>query len=87
MTALAPGQRTNRKGSTMAAMRATWTGAIAFGLVSVNCKLYKSTSSHDVSFKQVHKTDGGAIRYVKTCADCACHGIVDARRLRMARYR
>lgn len=54
----------------MAAMRATWTGAIAFGLVSVNCKLYKSTSSHDVSFKQVHKTDGGAIRYVKTCADC-----------------
>src|SRR5262245_39001288 len=48
-------------------MRAIWSGAVSFGLVSVPVKLYTATSSHDVRFHQVHATDGGRIRYKRVC--------------------
>lgn len=49
-------------------MRAIWKGAVSFGLVSVPVKLYSATESHDVSFRQVHVTDGGRIKYQRVCS-------------------
>jgi DNA end-binding protein Ku len=49
-------------------MRAIWKGAVSFGLVSVPVKLYAATESHDVSFRQVHVTDGGRVRYQRICS-------------------
>jgi len=54
----------------MAAMRATWTGTIQFGMVAIPVKLYKAVSSHDIGFSQAHAADMGKVKYVKTCADC-----------------
>lgn len=41
---------------------------MSFGLVSVPIKLYSATSNHDVRFHQVHATDGGRIKYKRTCS-------------------
>ncbi|MFT4287352.1 Ku protein [Nocardioides sp.] len=49
-------------------MRAIWKGAVSFGLVNVPVKLYAATESHDVSFRQVHASDGGRIRYQRVCS-------------------
>ncbi|NMH98341.1 Ku protein [Pseudonocardia acidicola] len=49
-------------------MRAMWSGAVSFGLVSVPIKLYSATSNHDIRFHQVHAEDGGRIRYKRTCS-------------------
>lgn len=51
-------------------MRAIWSGAVSFGLVSVPIKVYSATSNHDVRFHQVHGEDGGRIRYKRTCEVC-----------------
>ena len=51
-------------------MRAIWSGAVSFGLVSVPIKVYSATSNHDVRFHQVHGADGGRIRYKRTCEVC-----------------
>jgi DNA end-binding protein Ku len=51
-------------------MRAMWKGAVSFGLVNVPVKLYTATTSHDISFHQVHRTDGGRIRYKRVCDVC-----------------
>ena len=51
-------------------MRAVWSGAISFGLVNVPVKAYSAVEDHDVSFHQVHATDGGRIRYQRTCEVC-----------------
>ncbi|MFE0425426.1 Ku protein [Streptomyces sp. NPDC058953] len=48
-------------------MRSIWNGAISFGLVSIPIKLVNATESHSVSFRQIHTTDGGRIRYRKVC--------------------
>ena len=48
-------------------MRAIWKGAISFGLVSIPVRLYTATEERDVSFHQVHRTDGGRIRYRRVC--------------------
>jgi DNA end-binding protein Ku len=48
-------------------MRSIWKGAISFGLVSIPVKLYGATETKDVAFHQVHATDGGRIRYKRTC--------------------
>src|ERR1700754_4495445 len=53
---------------TGARMRAMWSGAVSFGLVSVPVKLYSATSSHDIRFHQVHAADGGRIKYKRTCS-------------------
>lgn len=49
-------------------MRAIWKGAVAFGLVNVPVKLYAATGERDVPLHQVHKTDGGRIRYRRVCS-------------------
>jgi DNA end-binding protein Ku len=51
-------------------MRAMWKGAVSFGLVNVPVKMYTATSSHDISFHQVHRADGGRIRYKRVCDVC-----------------
>jgi DNA end-binding protein Ku len=49
------------------AVRAIWKGAVSFGLVSIPVKLYTATEEKDVSFHQVHREDGGRIRYKRVC--------------------
>jgi DNA end-binding protein Ku len=49
-------------------MRAMWSGAVSFGLVSVPVKAYSATTNHDIRFHQVHGTDGGRIKYKRTCS-------------------
>jgi DNA end-binding protein Ku len=49
-------------------VRAIWKGAVSFGLVNVPVRLYSATESHDVSFRQVHASDGGRIKYQRICA-------------------
>lgn len=51
-------------------MRAIYSGAISFGLVSVPVKLYTATQSHDLPLHQVHNSDGGRIRYQRKCEVC-----------------
>ncbi|MEO3937903.1 Ku protein [Dermatophilaceae bacterium Soc4.6] len=48
--------------------RAMWKGAVSFGLVNVPVKLYSATEDHDISFRQVHREDGGQIRYRRVCS-------------------
>ncbi len=48
-------------------MRSIWKGAITFGLVNVPVKVYSATEDHDASLHQVHKKDGGRIRYQRKC--------------------
>ncbi len=48
-------------------MRSIWRGAISFGLVTVPVKLYSATEQKDVTFHQVHRDDGGRIRYKRVC--------------------
>jgi DNA end-binding protein Ku len=48
-------------------MRSIWKGSISFGLVSIPVKLYSATEEKDVSFHQVHRDDGGRIRYKRVC--------------------
>ena len=49
-------------------MRAIWKGAISFGLVSIPVKLYTAIEERDISFHQVHREDGGRIRYRRVCS-------------------
>jgi DNA end-binding protein Ku len=51
-------------------MRAIWKGAVAFGLVNVPVKVYAATGEHQVPLHQVHRDDGGRIRYRKVCSVC-----------------
>jgi len=48
--------------------RAMWKGAVSFGLVNVPVKLYSATEDHDISFRQVHREDGGRIHYKRVCS-------------------
>jgi DNA end-binding protein Ku len=45
-----------------------WKGAVSFGLVNVPVKLYSATEDHDISFRQVHREDGGRIHYKRVCS-------------------
>ncbi len=45
-----------------------WKGAISFGLVSIPVRLFSATEEKDVSFRQVHREDGGRIRYKRVCS-------------------
>jgi DNA end-binding protein Ku len=51
-------------------MRAIWKGAVSFGLVSIGVRLYSATEERDIRFHQVHREDGGRIRYKRTCSVC-----------------
>lgn len=48
-------------------MRSIWKGAISFGLVTIPVKLYSATEQKDVTFHQVHRVDGGRIKYKRVC--------------------
>jgi DNA end-binding protein Ku len=45
-----------------------WKGSISFGLVSIPVRLFSATEEKDISFRQVHREDGGRIRYKRVCA-------------------
>jgi DNA end-binding protein Ku len=47
--------------------RSIWKGAISFGLVTIPVKLYSATEEKDISFRQVHASDGGRIKYKRVC--------------------
>jgi len=49
-------------------VRAIWKGAVAFGLVNVPVRLFAATGEHEVALHQVHREDGGRIRYQKVCS-------------------
>jgi DNA end-binding protein Ku len=51
-------------------MRSVWRGAISFGLVTIAVRLYTATEEHDFRFHQVHREDGGRIRYKRVCSVC-----------------
>jgi DNA end-binding protein Ku len=51
-------------------VRSIWKGAISFGLVSIPVKLYSATEERDIAFRQVHRADGGRIRYQRVCTTC-----------------
>jgi DNA end-binding protein Ku len=48
-------------------MRSIWAGAISFGMVVIPVKLYAATEQRDVSFRQVHREDGGRVQYRRVC--------------------
>lgn len=62
-----PERRLSRRGSRV---RSIWKGAISFGLVSIPVKLYSATEERDIAFRQVHREDGGRIRYQRVCTTC-----------------
>jgi len=47
--------------------RSIWKGAISFGLVTIPVKLFSATEEKDISFRQVHPSDGGRIQYKRFC--------------------
>jgi DNA end-binding protein Ku len=49
-------------------MRSMWKGAISFGLVMIPVRLYAATEQKDISFRQVHREDGGRIRFRRVCS-------------------
>jgi DNA end-binding protein Ku len=51
-------------------MRSVWRGAISFGLVTIGVRLYSATEEHDFRFHQVHRKDGGRVRYKRVCEVC-----------------
>ncbi|MTD15280.1 Ku protein [Nakamurella sp. YIM 132087] len=51
-------------------MRSIWKGSLVFGLVNVPVAVYSATEDRDIKFHQVHATDGGRIRYQRTCEAC-----------------
>ncbi|MGI8665865.1 MAG: Ku protein [Jatrophihabitans sp.] len=52
-------------------MRAIWKGAVSFGLVNVPVRLFAATEDNDIRFHQVHREDGGRIKYKRTCSICS----------------
>ncbi len=49
-------------------MHSMWKGAISFGLVMIPVRLYAATEQKDISFRQVHRTDGGRIKFRRVCS-------------------
>jgi DNA end-binding protein Ku len=51
-------------------MHSMWKGAVSFGLVMIPVKLYAATEQKDIAFRQVHREDGGRIRFRRFCSVC-----------------
>jgi DNA end-binding protein Ku len=51
-------------------MHSMWKGAVSFGLVMIPVKLYAATEQKDIAFRQVHREDGGRIRFRRFCSIC-----------------
>ncbi|HEX6934493.1 MAG TPA: Ku protein [Streptosporangiaceae bacterium] len=47
-----------------------WKGGISFGLVMIPVRLYAATEQKDIAFRQVHRADGGRIRFRRFCSVC-----------------
>jgi DNA end-binding protein Ku len=47
-----------------------WKGGISFGLVMIPVRLYAATEQKDIAFRQVHRVDGGRIRFRRFCSVC-----------------
>jgi DNA end-binding protein Ku len=50
-------------------MRAIWTGAISFGLVTIPVKLYTATQQKDVRFRLLHRKDSAPIVEKRFCTE------------------
>ncbi|HEV3461695.1 MAG TPA: Ku protein [Candidatus Dormibacteraeota bacterium] len=61
------GKRRRETEESPRALRAIWSGAISFGLVSIPVRLYTATQSHDVHFHLLHKKDGVRLQNVRWC--------------------
>lgn len=49
-------------------MRATWTGALSFGLINIPIRLYSATTeNHGLNLDMLHKTDKSRIRFARIC--------------------
>jgi len=71
LTVLTPGGRSSletRQKGYWVIMRAMWRGEISFGLVMIPIRLYAATEQRDVTFRQVHRADGGRIRFRRICS-------------------
>jgi DNA end-binding protein Ku len=51
-------------------VRSMWKGGISFGLVMIPVRLYAATEQKDIAFRQVHRADGGRIRFRRFCSVC-----------------
>ncbi|MBG0833418.1 Ku protein [Planomonospora sp. ID67723] len=51
-------------------MRSIWKGAVSFGLVTIPIRLYTATEQCNVAFHQVHREDGGRVRFRRICEVC-----------------
>jgi len=51
-------------------MRSMWKGLISFGLVNIPVALYPAVEDKQLHFNQLHKEDGGRIRYKHVCKEC-----------------
>src|SRR5437868_8389049 len=49
------------------AVRAIWSGTLAFGMVSIPVRLYAATESHDVRFHLLHKGCGERLKNLRWC--------------------
>jgi DNA end-binding protein Ku len=47
--------------------KATWSGSIGFGMVSIPVKLFGATESKDISFHLLHATCGTRLKQVRWC--------------------
>lgn len=50
--------------------RASWSGAVSFGMVSFPIKLYGAVTDRNVRFKQVHRPCGGTTNAETVCRTC-----------------
>src|SRR4051794_28627166 len=48
-------------------MRAVWSGALSFGLVTIPIKVVAATERHDIAFHLYHRTDMARVRVRKVC--------------------
>ncbi|NPB09107.1 MAG: Ku protein [Thermodesulfobacteria bacterium] len=51
-------------------MKATWSGFIRIGLVTIPVKLYPAVVKRAISFHLIHKDCGSRIKYLKYCPRC-----------------
>ncbi|MFF7987036.1 Ku protein [Streptomyces sp. NPDC007901] len=47
---------------------ATWSGTIAFGMVSIPVQLYAATEEHTVRLHEIHTADGSRVQHRRFCA-------------------
>ncbi len=51
-------------------MKATWSGFLRIGLVTIPVKLYPAVVKRAISFHMIHKDCGSRIKYLKYCPRC-----------------